>query len=205
MEKGIQAGIGLGTVWRTSCQARFQWLGGVEYAYTPRISGSASARMFGGNLDANSSLVYSRYFINGRYHFQPFDHMDFYAGPGLGFDNTSFQTIRNDLGSSAADSNVSSCQEAFDFNGPSLGGEMGLGWLPVQRFGLTASNSFEVNYQEKLRYTFSLGAAIRLIDLWLRLQNNLSSAWVYMDWVNTQTWGVPDAENSFLLGFSVGF
>ena len=70
MEKGIQAGIGLGTVWRTSCQARFQWLGGVEYAYTPRISGSASARMFGGNLDANSSLVYSRYFINGRYHFQ---------------------------------------------------------------------------------------------------------------------------------------
>jgi len=206
LEKGIQAGLGMGSVWRKDCQSRFQWQGDIEYSYSPHLSGSASARMFGGDIDSTSSLIYSRYFVNSRYHIQPRKTADLYAGMGIGFDNTSFQTIRRDLGKNEEYSvDAGTCQEAFDFNGISISLEAGAGMLPFKRVGFTTSNTLEINYQKKLRYSFSLGTAVGLVDLWARLYDNLSSTWVHLEWVNTRTLGVSGSENSVLVGFSIGF
>ena len=207
LQSGLQAGLGAGNVWRAGCQTRFQWQGGAEYSYSERISGGASFRMFGGNIDSSQSLVYSRYFMHARAHFQPSNEVDLYIGPVLGLDNANFQAIRDNLRrvDTVTTAAQTTCQEAFDVGGVGVGWDAGVGWMPFQLVGFTAANTLEVNSRKDVRITIALGTSFNVREVWERLQTNLQSAWIHLDWITATTTHSIGFEKSLLLGFSFGF
>lgn len=211
LRQGLQTGMGLGTIYRSGCTARFQWQGGAEYSYTKHISGGGAVRLFGGAVDNETSLTYMRYFTHARYHVQPNPKLDIYVGPVLGLENTSFSEMRaswenrNEEDSTDLNSESSTCEDAYSINGPSLGWDVGTGWLPHPLIGLTASNSAEVNFQRKVRVSFTGGVAFNLYEISSRMQSYLTASWVHFDLVKAFTVNHGGSENSILLGMSVGF
>ncbi len=213
LKQGLQTGMGLGSINRSGCNARFQWQGGAEYAYTKHISGGGAARVFGGAVDDETSVNYMRYFAHARYHVQPNPKLDIYVGPVLGLDNTSISSMREswenrheeEEDTTGLNSGSTSCEEAYSINGPGLGWDVGMGWLPHPLFGLTASNTAEVNFQQKVRVSFSGGVAFNLYEISTRMQSYLTAGWVHLDWIKAFTVNHGGSENSILLGMSVGF
>ena len=205
--QGLQTGMGLGAVERSGCQTRFEWQGATDYSYTPRISGGGAVRLFGGSINSKYSLVYSRMFVESRFHFLIDSTLDLYVGPVLGLDNANFQSIRSMINSPTTVDTASDqyCQEAFDMNGPSISWDAGLGWKINQSVGLTASNSVSVNFQEKFLISFSLGLAYNARPLLDRFTKNLGGVWLHLEWVPSFTIPKTSLENSFVLGFSAVF
>ena len=205
LPSGLSAGMSLGTIARKDCQSRLQWMGGADYSYTPYLSGGGAVRMFGGNIDNSHSLVYTRYFIDAKFHNRLLPEMDVYIGPILGFDNTNIEEIRKDFRSGDTDADSSSCKDAFDVNGPSFGWDAGVGWLMHPYWGLTGSSASEINLQKKIRVSFSLGLAFNLLPQWKRLKDNLGAAWIHLDWIKAYTVHYGGSDNSLYLGVSTGF
>lgn len=213
LKQGLQAGMGLGNLSRSGCQSRFQWQGGAEYSYAKNLSGGAAVRLFGGAVDEETSLTYSRYFIHSRVHYQPHPTLSVYAGPFFGFDNTSIQSMRDSWERRDEEepevpvesSGSGQCEDAFDVNGPGLGWDLGLGWLMHPLFGFTASNTAEANFQKKVRISFSGGLAFNIYAVSTRLQRYVTAGWIHLDWIKAFTVHSGGSENSFLLGFSFGF
>lgn len=212
LKKGLQSGMGLGSLSRSGCQSRFQWQGGAEYSYTRNISGGGAVRLFGGAVDDETSLIYSRYFVHTRFHIQPLSTLDLYLGPFFGFDNTSISAMRDswetrgDDPDAEADADPSTqCSDAYDVNGPGFGWDAGIGWLAHPLFGFTGSNMAEVNFQRKLRLSFSGGFAFNIYAVSPRLQRFVTAGWIHLDWIKAFTMHSGGSENSILLGMSVGF
>jgi len=208
MGKGLQAGMGLGAIHKSSCKSRFVWQGGFEYAYTPKWSGGAAARLFGGDIDEQHSLVSTRYFIMGRRHFLVASGLDLYAGLSGGFDNASFQQVRDELfnENSAEESQTNDlCLDAFDFNGVSAGIDLGLGWAFGRYFGFTFSHQAEVSSNADIRFGFRTGLAVDIHSTWQRLKQNLLATWIQIEWLHSRTLGVQGATDQILLGYVLGF
>jgi len=161
--------------------------------------------MFGGNIDNSHALIFTRYLLDAKYHIRATPGLDVYIGPILGIDNTNIEAIRKDFRATTNDADSNSCSTAFDVNGPSIGWDAGAGWLIHPYWGITGSNSAEINLQNNIRVSFSLGLAFNLLPQWQRLQDNLSAAWVHLDWIKAFTVRSGGSENSILLGVSTGF
>ncbi|HSQ42964.1 MAG TPA: hypothetical protein VLM37_11855 [Fibrobacteraceae bacterium] len=210
---GLQGGIGIGELSRNGCQSRFQWRGSVEYSYSEHISAGGAVRMFGGDVDSLYSLTYTRYYGYARYHVQPKSTLDFFIGPVISLDNTNIQSIREDIigneSSETKDSIViddaSECQEAFATNGPGLGTDMGLGWVFQEPFAMTAFYTFEHTFPSKTRMSFGFGFAFDIRKYWRRLEENLLSAWLHLDFTKAVNFHSSGSENSLILGVSAGF
>lgn len=208
LSQGLQAGMGLGNVWRSGCQSRFSFQGGAEYSYKSWISGGGAARLFGGAVDEDNSLVYTRYFTHVRMHTQPRSNLDLYMGPVFSFDNTSINTIRENLSHADGDTietETGRCADAYDVNGPGLGWDAGAGWLLHPMFGLTASTGAEANLDKSIRFSFSGGFAFNLYAISGRMQRSLRAAWIHADWINAVRMHSSGWESSFLVGVSGGF
>lgn len=206
--KGLQAGMGIGALHKSSCKSRFVWQGGFEYAYTPEWSGGAAARLFGGDIDNQHSLVSTRYFLMSRRHFLVAKGLDLYAGLSGGFDNASFQQVRDELfNENVVDQGNSNdlCLDAFDFNGASIGIDLGLGWAFLEKMGISYSTQVEVSTNADIRFGFRTGLAYNIHSSWKRLEQNLLAAWLQIEWLHSRTIGVQGATDQLLFGYILGF
>jgi hypothetical protein len=210
LEKGLQAGMGVGSVWMSNCQARYQWRGTMEYSYNKKVSGGFAARMFGGDIDSSHALIYARYFTHLRYHTLLRPNFDWYFGPEIGFDNINTQAIRNFRTdpTEVPVTTTSSCQEAYAGSGVGLGLETGFGWVPFPLFGVAGFGSMDITLPKHPRAIFGVGFGFNIHEKWKRLQDNLAAAWIHLDVIKAfplLSESIENSENSVILGFSIGF
>ena len=67
--RGFTVGIGVGAFDPSEeCDCMGVWQGQVDYFYTPWLSAGAEVRFFGGDMDSENSLLYSRYRLFGKFH-----------------------------------------------------------------------------------------------------------------------------------------
>lgn len=203
---GIQTGMAAGGLSQKKCQTRFSWVGSFEYAYTPQWSGGASARLFGGDIDASHSVVSTRYTVQARHHWLWSEQWDTYLQLAGTFDNSTFQALRQNFFApeKAAILDTGYCMDALDYNGAAISLELGSGSVVVGDLGFYSALQAELNTQKKIRYTLRIGTAYELRPLWKRLQDHLQSAWISLEWSRSYAPKIQGASDMILLGFQFG-
>lgn len=212
LARGVFTGMGLGPLARFGCQTLTQWQGMVQYSYLPTLSGGASLRIYGGNLDSTISINYSRFFLHSRFHLRS-ERFNLYGGPVLGLDNANIGAIRSDLESlrnPTGENGVSHvpqgvCNDLFDVGGLGVGYEIGFGWNFVPAWALVGQHALEISMQGESNFLLGGGIAFDIHRYWLRLQRPSRAFWLYLEWVAVLNMKRLKSDNSIIGGAAVGF
>ena len=215
--KGISVGIA-GGVFKPSgdCDCLGVWQGQLEYYYSPWISGGIDVRFFGGDLDSDVMVLYQRYRMDVRGHFQ-YKSFDVFLAPVLGLETTDLQEFREEWDNRQdewwkpgidLDSVVyqKDCEKMFSLDGFSGGVELGVGWKFTRLFGVTGDFLYEYNFSGAHLLTLTPGLAFSLKDVWPWANRTLASLWISAE-ASFQRYfnrGVPDWASTGFLGLQVG-
>lgn len=228
--KGVSVGLGGGVFDPTDkCDCMGVWQAQLEFFYSDVVSGSLTARYFGGDLDKNVMLIYQRFGVNVRFH-QVTDDFDFYAEPFIGFETTDMsefqkQVLRKDKDEekhwwwesleekddslkTANDSILSNddCRKLFSLEGFTVGLGLGFGYNISRYVGITSSAKLEYSFEGDVMFNFSPGLAFNLLEVWPWAKKTLRSTWVSLELGGQRYFnrGVEDWAFSLFFGLQLG-
>ena len=94
--KGISVGVG-GGVYKPShdCDCLGVWQGQLEYYYSKWVSAGIDVHFFGGDLDSDVMVLYQRYRMDVRGHFQ-YKSFDVFLSSVLGLETTDIDEFRDE-------------------------------------------------------------------------------------------------------------
>ena len=217
LAKGISVGVA-GGIFRPSedCDCLGVWQGQLEYYYSKWVSGGIDVRFFGGDLDSDVMVLYQRYRMNVRGHFQ-YKSFDVFLSSVLGLETTDLQEFRDEWDNREdewwkpgmdLDSVVhqKDCEKLFKLDGFSGGVELGVGWKFTRLFGVTGDFLYEYNFSGAHLLTLSPGFAFSLKDVWPWANRTLASMWISVEATFQRYFnrGVPEWASSGFLGLQVG-
>jgi len=207
--KGLTAGMGLGSLRRSGCKDLWIWTVHGQYFYNSLISAGPSLQFLGGNLDSENNIVNQRYSANVKFTRNEEKYAVF-IGPVLSFDNTNLSALRNEfshIGAGGADNNISNgseCKELFEKTGSSLGYSAGAGFLFAPNLGFTIGHSFDWMLTGSYIVSLSVSVAYSLREHFENLIENTKNSWLSLEYsINpNQSKG---STHSIILGLVLGF
>jgi len=206
--KGLVAGMGLGTLNRTGCKNLWTWTIQGNYYYNSLISSGPSLKFLGGNLDSDNNLVNQRYSANLKFaHTQ--EKYAVFMGPVISFDNTNLNAIRNEFfhigeGHETSANTNTECKELFEKIGSSLGYSSGAGFLLSQDWGFTLGHSFDWMLTGTYIVSLSTSIAYNLRQHSEKLIKNTKNSWLSLEYSISPN-QLKSNTHSFILGLALGF
>ena len=215
--KGISVGIA-GGIFKPSddCDCLGVWQGQLEYYYSKWVSGGLDVHFFGGDLDSDVMVLYQRYRMDVRGHFQ-YKSFDVFLAPVLGLETTDLQEFRDEWDNRPDEwwkpgmdldtvVHQKDCEKMFKLDGFSVGAELGTGWRFSRLFGVTGDVMYEYNFSGAHLLTLTPGFGFSLKDVWPWANRSLASLWISVE-ASFQRYfnrGVPDWASTGFLGLQVG-
>jgi hypothetical protein len=201
--KGLIAGMGLGSLNRAGCKNLWIWTVHGNYFYNSTISSGPSLQFLGGNLDSENNLVNQRYSANLKFtHTQ--EKYAIFIGPVLSFDNTNLSALFSHIGEGHETSNNSECKELFEKMGSSAGYNSGAGFLLAPNLGFTLGHSLDWMLTGAYIVSFSASIAYSLREHFEKLIENTKNSWLSLEYSVTPNQSKNNT-HSLILGIAVGF
>jgi hypothetical protein len=204
---GLSMGMGIGSVGRRHCHDMRVWQAQLDYAYGPVLSGGADMKVYGGNADEQSALVYQRYSLHAKWN-KAGSRYNLYFGPVFGFDNTDLKEMRKEvvaIGDGVANLMESSCAETYGTQGVSFGYEAGMGALLHPDWGVVVANYFDMTTDSDVLFAVSMGLSFNVRNYWERLQRATQGCWLSVEWRSNLPISTLQPANSYVIGVSLGF
>ena len=212
--KGFTVGIGAGAFDPSDeCDCMGVWQGQADYFYTPWLSGGLEVRFFGGDMDSDNSLLYSRYRIFGKFHLA-FQSLSFYLSPMVGLETTDISEIRKDLKGRDDDdeedvdtlNEKSNCEKMFSLDGFTVGIEGGAGWSFSKYVGALVAVQYEYSFSKAQLLTVTPGLGLNLRNIWGWAQENTNALWITLEGGGQRYFdrGVTEWANYVILGIVLG-
>jgi len=203
--KGLNGGVGFGTLNSSKCKTLFTWTGHADYSYSSLVSSGVSIKFSGGTLDSINSVVSQRYSLNVMFNKILPEHA-LYIGPVFSFDNTDLQELMDDfsqIGSSHAREQTV-CSEGFSEIGASIGYKSGIGFLLTPDWGLSFGQNTDFMFSGSYLFSASISAAFNLRNQFEKLIENTRNVWVSIEYFTSFT-KKSFGTHSIIFGLSLGF
>jgi hypothetical protein len=125
-------------------QSLFQWQGELSYFYTPSISGGVAFKITAGEPSSLEQKIYNRYFAHLRFH-KAWEKLALYVGPQVGVGNLNLlsDTVSDSSKSSIKNNPINSGPLKIGNTKPTLGLDLGGGWMFSRYVGFTLANHLE--------------------------------------------------------------
>lgn len=185
--RGMNLGLAAGALrpGGNRCHVLGQWQGTGEFFYWKNMSGGASIRFYGGDVDKNYALMYQRYHLYARWHFPWGSRFDFFLSPVLGFETTNLSKIRedekDDAGGTAEEDEKNLCKDEYSLNGFSSGGEAGAGFRISDDWGVYGSAKIDYNMNKVGQVSLTPGIAFNLRNYSDFLKNSFLGSWISLE------------------------
>jgi len=204
--KGLTAGMGFGTLNSASCRALWTWTGHGSYSYNSYLSGGASIKFLGGNLDS-ANLINQRYSVNAKVmHNQP--SYALFIGPVFSFENTDLSALRKEFSSIGDDDDDigtdTRCSELYAKIGSSIGYQSGFGFLATPNWGFSFGHNLDLTFKGIFIASFSGAIAFNLREQFEKLTENTENFWLSLEY-STSLSRNSAYVHSIILGLTVGF
>ena len=218
--KGFTVGLGMGVFDPSDeCDCLGVWQGQADYFYTPWLSGGAEVRFFGGEMDSESSILYSRYRLFGKLHLA-FSRFSVYLSPLVGLETTDISELRQewrnrsnkddeaevDVAKDSTEISTTKCEKMFSLDGFTAGLELGMGYAFPKYLGLFGAAHYEHNFSRSQLLTLTPGLGFNLRSVWDWANKNTYSLWITLEGGFQRYFnrGVSDWSKSLVLGFTLG-
>jgi len=204
--KGLIAGMGLGTLNHVGCKNLWTWTLQGNYFYNSVISSGPSLKFLGGNLDSKNNLVNQRYSANLKFSYAQ-EKYAIFIGPVLSFDNTDLSTLRDEfshIGEDHETSNNTECNELFEKTGSSAGYHSGAGFLLTPNWGFTLGHNFDWMLTGAYAVSFSTSIAHNLREHFEKFIENTKNFWLSLEYSISPNLS-KSSSHSFILGIALGF
>ncbi len=219
--KGFTMGLAMGVFDPSDkCDCLGLWQGQADYFYTPWFSGGAEIRFFGGEMDSESSVLYSRYRLSGKFHLA-FSSFSMYLSPIVGLESTDLSELRQEWKNrsnkgdelemdededSTEVTTVTVCEKMFSLDGFTAGLEFGFGYAFPKYLGLFGAAHYEHNFSRSQLLTLTPGLGFNLRSVWDWANKNTYSLWITLEGGFQRYFnrGVSDWSKSLILGFTLG-
>lgn len=214
--KGFSVGLGMGVFDPSDeCDCLGLWQGQMDYFYTSWFSGGAEVRFFGGEMDSESSVLYSRYRLFGKFHLA-FSNFSIYLSPLIGLVTTDISELRQEWENRSAKDDVkedsskvsttTECEKMFSLDGFSTGLEFGMGYAFPKYLGIFGAVQYEHNFRRSQLLTLTPGLGFNMRSVWDWAQKNTYSLWFTVEGGFQRYFnrGVPDWSKSLIFGFILG-
>ena len=213
--KGFTVGIGMGVFDPSAeCDCMGVWQGQADYFYTPWLSSGVEVRFFGGDMDSDNSLLYSRYRLFGKFHLA-FQRLSFYLSPMIGLETTDISEIRKNVrGDDGEDSELSAdsldemsnCEKMFSLDGFTVGVEGGAGWAFSKYVGIFAAVQYEYSFSKAQLLTVTPGLGFNLRSFWGWAEKNTHALWITLEGGGQRYYNrdVTEWANYLILGLVLG-
>ena len=199
--KGLDAGMGFGLAKNKGCKALWTWTSQANYSYDSLLSGGASLKFLGGNLDFVNNLVYQRYSASGKIMHNR-SRYALFIGPVLSFENTNLSTLIR--GISEEKENATECGDLFAKIGSSIGYHSGGGFLATPSLGFSFGHNLDLTLNGAIIVSFSSSIAFNLREQFEKLRENTKNLWLSLEYSIMPRRNKNDIHN-FILGLAVGF
>jgi|TergutMp193P3_1026864.scaffolds.fasta_scaffold04927_3 hypothetical protein len=203
--KGLTAGIGLGTINSADCKTLWTWTGHGNYSYNSYLSGGASIKFLGGDLDSAHNIVNQRYSIDAKIaHSQP--KYVLFIGPVFSFENTNLSVLRKEF-SNTRDHNEdvkTQCSELYAEIGSSVGYQSGIGFLATPSWGFNFGHNLDLTLNKVFIASFSGAIAFNLREQFEKLMENTRNFWLSLEYsasFSKKNIGI----HNVILGAALGF
>jgi len=205
--KGLTAGMGLGSLRRSNCKNLWIWTVHGTYYYNSVISSGPSLQFLGGDLDSENNIVNQRYSANLK-----FTHTEkkyaVFLGPVFSFDNTNLSTLRNEfshIGGPDRDTQSNSgCKVLFEKTGSSVGYQTGAGFLLAPNFGFTIGHSLDLMLTGSYMISLSTSVAYSLREHFEKFIENTKNSWLSLEYSISPNQS-KSSTHSIILGIVLGF
>ena len=218
--RGFAVGLGMGVFDPSDeCDCLGVWQGQADYFYTPWLSGGAEVRFFGGEMDSESSILYSRYRLFGKLHLA-FSRFSMYLSPLVGLETTDISELRQEWRNrsnkddeaevnavkDSTENSTTKCEKMFSLDGFTAGLEFGMGYAFPKYLGLFGAVHYEHNFSRSQLLTLTPGLGFNLRSVWDWANKNTYSLWITLEGVFQRYFnrGVPDWSKALILGFTLG-
>ena len=214
--KGFTVGIGMGVFDPSAeCDCMGVWQGQLEYFYAPWLSGGVEVRFFGGEMDSETSLLYRRYRVFGKFHLA-FSRFSIYLSPLVGMESTDISEIRRQwenrsnanetLVEDSTESITNNCRKMFSLDGFSAGLEMGMGYAFSRYLGFFTGIQYEHNFSRSQLLTLTPGLGFNLRSVWDWANKNTYSLWLTLEGGGQKYFnrGVSVWSRVLFFGFTLG-
>lgn len=183
--KGISIGLGLGymlPIGDGNDDAVAAWRGAGEYFYQPWLSAGTDVLIYGGDIDKDVMLLYSRYRLHTRAHLN-LGRFDFFLGPMVWFETTDIDIIREEIELDRASGDTlyyhsSVYDDAPDQNGFAVGSELGFGVRLPWHLGAFGEGVYEYSFAGKNIMSYSIGLGFDLRGVSDFFKRNVYAAWI---------------------------
>ena len=209
--EGLAMGLAIGLFNPSGeeCNCIGMWQGHVDYFYLPYLSGGLDIRIYGGNIDSRSMILYQRYQLHVRFYKNLLQNLVVFGTPLIGFETTNLQAIQKNIASgdpTSVNLNQDICTESFALNGFSMGAEFGAGYKINKDFGLLGGALYEFNYSDFHYIALTAGVAFNIRNHWKRLEEGMLSSWISLEIQWQRYIGAGDGfwSETFLLGLFFG-
>jgi len=203
--RGLTAGMGFGALNSTGCRTLWTWTGGGNYFYNSYLSGGASIKFLGGNLDSANNIVNQRYSVDAKVmHNQP--SYALFIGPVFSFENIDLSALRR-RNNDDDDDNVETdtqCSELYAKIGSSIGYQSGLGFLATPNWGFSFGHNLDWTFKGIFIASFSGAIAFNLREQFEKLMENTENFWLSLEY-STSLSKNNDNVHNIILGLTVGF
>jgi hypothetical protein len=203
--KGLNAGIGFGSLNQVNCKTLLTWASHANYSYNSFLSGGASIKFIGGKLDSANSLVTQRYSLNAKVMQQQPKYVLF-IGPVFSFENTDLSELRKAFSSQEDEKNTvnTECRNSYEKIGSSIGYQSGAGFLITPNWAFNFGHSLDWTFKGIYIASFGGALAFNLRELFENLKNNTKNFWLSLEYLNS--FSKNNASNhNIILGAAVGF
>ncbi len=204
--KGLTAGMGLGTLKSTGCRTLWTWTGHGNYSYNSYLSGGASIKFLGGNLDSANNLVNQRYSANARVTYSRPSYALF-IGPVASLENTDLSVLRKEfsnIGEYDNEGTDTQCSELYAKIGHSIGYQSGLGFLATPNWGFNFGHNLDWTIKRILIVSFSGAIAFNLREQFDTFVENTKNLWLSLEY-STSLYKKSTNVHNIILGLTVGF
>ncbi len=180
--KGMSLGLGLGAIRPLDDQDNplLAWRGVGEYYYLQFLSAGLEVTIYGGDVTDDVMLLYSRYRLHSRFHYQPIKNVDIFAAPLLWFETTDMDDIRKEFdyeGDSTKVFHSTIYEDAPEQNGFAVGSEVGFGVRLPMNLGVFAEGVFERSFSGKNVFAATLGFGYDICGISAFFKRNTYSLW----------------------------
>ena len=204
--KGLTAGMGFGTLNSADCKTLWTWTGHGSYSYNSYLSGGASIKFLGGNLDSANNLINQRYSVNAKVtHSQ--SNLALFIGPVFSFENTDLSALRKEFSSIGGDDNIGTgtqCSELYAKIGSSIGYRSGVGLLATPNWGFSFGHNLDLTFKGIFIASFSGAIAFNLREQFEKITENTENFWLSLEYSTSFSKNNSNV-NNIIMGLTVGF
>ncbi len=183
---GLNMGLALGVTSPLGNEKKFlaAWNLDFEYFYKPFWSAGGEVWIYGGDVDSHTMVLYNRYRIHSRFHYQLFKKLNLFGGPLVWLETTDIGEINLDDEENAEDDKdrfSSVYDDAPEQNGFAVGAELGGGARVAGNLGIVFETVFEKSFSDDPLISFTGGVAYDIRAHSNMLKRNVYSCWISVE------------------------